>query len=523
MNSWCGIPTRLAALATIAVFAAGWLAGQTALGEDSAARSERFDGLIEALNASSGRRSSILETIYSELRGPDGREMQETLREALSRQNSLILQGVVEAMAMLGDARDVANLEALLATTGSLEVKTAVIRLLPAFCLQSERARFNYINYAVGYERVARPEVLEPLRRPPLTRRGRMDTTRERLQGRVIRGIALQFDPVGAALRYIDDLLYSQAARRAVVHFVGDSLGNDPGRWARIWAAQGGDMDLRTPDEVEEIRLTALRALSDMGAEGLPELIDAFTILFSAGGEVLQQAALDTMAVMCRTAFDGYPSLSAMNFGAEDAVEAENWRRRRYASTANLAVYASETAGGMLNGNLDTAVFTSAATCIGAALSYPPDYPDPDGSLVRSRELGLARLERMLMMPDITREKRAAVVLALGDIGAERAVRAIVSIIASPYCSPDAGIEGSRMAEAAIDALRATATGSHDGRDAARRAFLGLLTDERVFPPLRAGAPPVGLTHMVLWRVQRLAKSNDITLDPELWRGRLGW
>jgi HEAT repeat protein len=491
--------------------------------EDAEARAERFDGLIESLNASSSARMGVLETIYNELRGPDGREMREALRAALSRDNTLILQGVVEAMAMLGDPRDVANFEALLATSDKPEIKTAVIRLLPAFCLMSERARFNYINYAIGYERVARMDVLEPLRRPPLTRRGRLDQTLERLQDRVVRRLAAQFDPVNAALAYIDDPLYGQAARRTVAHFVGASLGNDPDRWAGIWAAQTGGMDMLAEDEVEEIRLAALLSLADMGAEGLPEVIDAFRLLFLTGGDVLMQAAFDAMAVMCRTMFDGYPTLSAMNWAAEDAVEAENWRLRRYASTANLAAYAAETAGITLRGDLDTAVFTSAVGCLGAALSYPAGYPDPEGVLAENRKLGLVRLERTMMMWDVSPEERNAAALALGEIGEERAVRALSSIIDSPYCSPEAGIDGTRMAESAIDSLRNIAVGGQNGRDAARAALLGLLADDRVFPPLRAGAPPVGLAHMALWKLQRLARSNDTALDAAAWKQRLGW
>ncbi len=491
--------------------------------EDADARAERFDGLVESLNATSAGRMKILEIIYNELRGPDGREMHETLRSALSRENILIQQGVVEVMAMLGDPRDMTDFEALLATSDRLEVKTAVIRLLPAFCLTSERARFNYINYAIGYERVARVDVLEPLRRPPLTRRGLFNPNLEELRRRVVIRLARQFDPVRAALRYIDDPALGPAARRTVAHFVGNALGSDPARWAVIWAAQGGDMTLLAPDEVEEIRLAAIASLSDMGAEGLPEAIEAFTLLFSTGDDVLRQAAFDAMSVMCRTAFEGQPMLSAMSSTVEDAVDAENWRRRRYDSTVNLAAYAAETAGSMLRGDLDTAVFTSAVACLGAALSYPAGYPDPGDVLSKNRELGLARLERTVMMWDVSPDERNAAALALGEIGAERAVRALSSIIDSPYCSPGAGIDGTRMADAAINALRNIAVGGHDGRDAAREALLALLSDERLFPPLRAGTPPVGLAHMALWKLQRLARSNDADLDAMVWRRRLGW
>lgn len=491
--------------------------------EDAAARADRLNGLIESLNASSERRARVLESIYNELRGPDTREMQEMLRESLFRSNSLILQGVIEAMAMQGDARDMASLEALLATSDKLEVKVLILRLLPAFTLGSERARFNYINYAAGYSRVPHPSVLPPLRRPPLTRRGRLDPAQERLQNRVVRILCGQFDPVGAALRYLDDRLYGQAARRVVVHYVGNGLGNDPGRWARIWAAQGESMASRAPEEVEEIRLAALLSLSDMGAEGLPEVIAAFRRLLSAGGPILEQASFEAMAAMCRNAFGEFADLSAMNFDAEDAVEAENWRNRRFASAAGMGAFAAGSACDHLVGGMDAGGFVAAADCLGAALSYPDAFPDPDGRLAAARAGGLTVLEHLLLMPDLGREKRSAAAAALGVIGAERAVAALAGILDSPYASPDFGAEGMRLAEAAVDALRDAAMGGHDGRNAARAALLSLIDDPRTYPPLRAGTPPMRLAHMALWRLQALARSTDATLDRELWRNRLGW
>lgn len=504
-------------------FAAALLPPTAAGAEAGIPLAERFEGLIESLDAPSQRRARVLETIYSELRGPHGRELQELLRESLTRGNTFILAGVVEAMAMLGDPRDVANLDALLATSSRLEVKTLVIRLLPAFCLPAERARFNYIAYAAGHERVARPGVLEPLRRPPITRRGRLDVSLERLQGRVIRSLAAQFDPVAAALGYANDMLYGAAARQTVVHYAGDALGNDPERWTGIWASQGDDMALQSAGEIEEIRMAALVSLADMGAEGLPEVIAAFRIVESSDDGVSRQGAFDAMAIMCRAGFQTNQALAAMDFAAEDEATAESWRRRRYASNANLAVFAAGSATKTLSEGGDAAVFASAAACLGAALSYPAGFPDPDGAMAAARAKGLRLLERLLLMPDISREKRAAVALALGDIGAAHSVAAVAGIIDSPYCSPEFGEDGARMAEAAIDALRDIATGAHEGRDEARRVLVGLLRDGRMYPPLRADALPVGLAHMVLWRLQRLARSTDISLEPEVWKARLGW
>ncbi len=492
--------------------------------EEAELRAERFDGLIESFNTSSANRARTLETVYNELRGPHAREMQTMLRNTLSRSNTLILQGTVEALAMLGDPTDLVAIEALLATTDKLEVKTLTIRLLPAFCLTgSERARFNYISYAAGYTRVPSASVLEPLRRPPLTRRGRLDQAKEQMQTRVTRILAGQFDPVGAAMPYVDDRLYSQAARSTIVHYAGEALGNDPSLWSRIWAAQGRDIAYAAPDEVEEIRLSALASLADMGAEGIPELLDAFSRLFSSDSEVLGQAGFETMTTMCSSGFADYEPLAGMNFSRDDALEAENWRERRFASMRRLSIFATTKAAEALPRARDAGVFSAAASCMAAALSYPADFPDPDGLLAAAREAGLNELERMLLMPDLSREQRAAVAMALGEAGSERAVASIRSILFSPYSSPEFGPDGLRMAEAAVDALRQTAIGNQSGRDMARALLLELLGDERMYQPVRPDTPPVGLAHLVLWRLQRLARSTDTSFDPQAWQSRLGW
>lgn len=493
--------------------------------EDSRSRLQRFDGLIESLNASSDRRAGVLDVIYNELRGPDTLEMQETLRDALSRSNTLILQGVVEALAMFGDARDVGNLETFLAVSGKMDAKLLTIRLLPAFCLgHSERARFNFIRHAAGYDRVAAPGVLEPLRRPPLSRRGRLEPAREDLRNRVTRALARQFDPVADALRYLDDRIHGPAARAVVAHYVGNALGADPSRWRQIWAAQGSDVPLLVPDEVEELRLAALLSLSDMGAEGLPEVVEALRALFERGGETLRQAAFDASAVMCRVGFGQFEALRSMKFDVEDAAGAGGWRDRRHASSVNLAVFIAGAAlAGLFAPEADASVFVAAADALGAALSYPADFPDPDGRLGAARLEGLEGLERLLFMPDMSQRKRSAVVLALGELGAARGVDAIAGILDSPYASPEYGPEGIRLAESAVDALRDVAAGDREGRDAARGKLLLLLSDARAYPSRRADAPPTGLAHMALWRLQRLARSNDSSLDAELWRKRLGW
>ncbi|MDR1518746.1 MAG: hypothetical protein LBU23_01190 [Planctomycetota bacterium] len=486
-----------------------------------AERSQRFLDMIDALDAVSARRAPVIEAIYQELLGQNGGEMRETLRSALSSRNILILQGVAEAMAMAGNPDDLPALEALLATCANLEVKCLVLRMLPAFCLAVPgRARLNYIRYAAGHERLAKAAVLAQLRSPPLDRRGRLLSRVENLRGRAARAIILQFNPVGAAIRYLEDRRYRAAAAETVRHYIANALGNDLARWPRVWESQGGNLEFLVPDEVEEIRLAALQSLSDMGAEGLPETLQALGRL-PAGNGALDQAVFETLAGMCSAALSNYPALAAMEATGDEA--AGNWRDRFISSTVALALFARERADGALTPGRDAASFAAAAACLGIAISIPKGFPDPDGALARAAEAGLDRLETLLTRPELPPAGRAALLGALGAHGGERAVAAIAGLLASPYVSPEAGGSGLAVAEAAVNSLGNAAANRDGGDPAARAALLALLADRRTYPPTRPGKPPIGLAHLALWRLQRLAKSTDTRLDAGIWRLRLGW
>jgi hypothetical protein len=482
---------------------------------------DRREELIESLNAASAGRAAVVDAIHGELRGPDGGRMREALLAALFRSNFLIQRGAAESLARRGDPDDLPWLEALLATSANLEVKCLLLRLLPAFCLAGqERARIAYLRHATDPGSDSSRGLLAPLRRPPLDRRGRLAPRLEYLRRRVLLAILAQFDPVGAAIGRLEEPRFRDAALATVVHYVGGGLGNDPSFWARIWAASGAAMAVKVPDELEEIRLNALQSLQDMGAEGLPETIGALDGLLSGSG-ILSQAVFDALAGMCAAAFANYPPLAGP--GLDLAGAGEVWRDRVLASSLNLAVFAAGKAAEALAPSGDPGLFAAAAACLGTVLAPPPGFPDPEGRLAGAAGIALARLESLLTLPDLPRENREAALRALGACGAPRAVAAILGLLDSPYASPGAGSRGLRLAEAAVDSLRDAASGPGAGREAARAALLALLSDNRGFPPVRPGQPPIRLAHLALWRLRRLAKSTDTGLDAESWRLRLGW
>ena len=515
---------RAAVLAIAAALALTAAEGCAAAGVLPEGRNSRVDDLIDSLNAPSLGRAAAVDALYQELRGSNARDVHEALRAALSRRNILIVEGTAEVLAMLGDPDDLPELEATLATNAGMEVKCLVLRLLPAFSLGgSERARLGYIRHAAGYEPFANPSLLAILRRPPLDRRGRLLYQLEHLRSQIERAIVLQFDPIGAALRYIGDRRRHREAMATVTHYVGGSLGNDPSLWARVWEARGRSMETAMPDEMREIRMAALQSLADLGAEGTPGTLAALSRLLGKEDGVMRQAVFDALAAMCSAAYTAYPALAGMSeYDIEETTRI--WRSRFLASSATLTVFAGENAARALSREEKTALFASAAACLGTALSFPADLPDRDGAVARMADAGLSKLETLLTAPVMSRECRVAVLRALGECGGARATTAIAGLLNSPYASPDTAADGLRLAEAAVDSLRAVAVGDRNGGGLeAREILLALLSDKRVYPAQHPEKPATGLAHLVLWRLQRLVKSTDTSLDADAWRIRLGW
>lgn len=489
--------------------------------EDAVARSERILGLVESLNAGSSRRDEVLGVIYNELRGENAGEMRAALKNGLVHGNMLVQIGVVEAMAMIGDVRDLYELELALEGNSRFDVRRAILRMLPAFQLwNNERARFAYIRYVNEGGRVRNPAALAPLRRPPFNRRGKLDPAQDLLRADLAEMTLAMFDPITASIGHIFDAVYGETAREGVVQYTGTSLGNDPRLWAEVWQTLAADLALANAGEIEEIRLAALATASDLGIEGIPLTIDRFAYLFSLGETLLDQSGLETLASMCRSAYDELDLLASEDYRIISGDQEKAWRERRAASAARLARFTIDESLKRID---DPALTLTAINAVGVASSFPETIPDPDGALVAGRTEAASRLALSSMSPTSSISVRRASLEALGEIGSERAVGVLEEIIRSPYASPESGRNGQDIAAAAIDALARIASGAAPGASAAGRLLLALLADGREFPPVKAGVPPTKIGHLVMWRLQRLAKTSDISLDAQFWQTRLGW
>ncbi len=493
------------------------------LAEDAAARSERIQSLVESLNAGYSRRAQVTAQIYNALRGDDAAEMRAALTDGLYHGNLLVQMGVVETMAMAGDLRDVDDLATVLETTRRFQVRTSILRFLPAFLLwNNERARLAFVRYVNEGGATGDAQALAQIQAPPLTRRGRIDPVRDELFSRIADLVIRQFDPVKTAITHVSDPLVGEEAKAAVLSYVGSALGNDPGRWQEVWQTLERDLPLANADEVEEIRMYALAALAEIGAEAQPEVIDSLNYLFSFEQPVLTQAIYKTLAAMCRSAYAELRLVNDPDFGMRSGEAESAWLERRQRSAERLALYAPEIAGkGMNNANVSVAL--AAIECLGAAVSYPLELLNSDGAYEEARKKAVEELALSAMSPDVTTDVRRAVITALGETGAGEAVGVVEEILASPYSRAGLTPEGEQIAESCVAALVALATGQGDGANAARNSLLDLLHDDRSFPPLKAGVPPVRMGYLVMWRLQRLASTGEISLDREFWQSRLGW
>lgn len=484
---------------------------------------ERFTGLVESLNAGSARRETIAAQIYNELRGENAGEMRAALKNGLFYGSLLIQLGVVESLSMQGDLRDLYDLDLALAINRRFEVRTTILRRLPAYQLwNNERSRLAYLRYVDEDQASVNASALARLRRPPLTRRGRLDPVQDRLRADIAGMAVKMFDPITASLAYVTDPLHGIEARDAIIYYVGSALGNDPNNWREVWRTLSSDMKLANAEEIEEIRLAALATLTDLAAEALPELTAGLTFLLSLDQPLVDQAVMRAMSSLCRNAYDEAVLVSDPEFRMADGPEENAWRQRRLASAARGAGFALDAALERLDADAPALVL-AATDCVGAAGSYPPLIPDPDGGLAAKRAAAAANLSRIAMDPSSAATPRLAALKALGEIGARQAVEVVGEILASPYSAPEANRDGLDVAEASVAALVAVAAGGAEGSADARSRLLLLLSDERSFPSTKAGVPPTRMGFLVMWRLQRLAKTSEISLDADFWRKRLGW
>ncbi len=510
----------------IVVFAIGLfgaLVTVSAAAEDFQARAERIGGLVESLNTGSIKRETVVSDIYNELRGENALQMKQALKAGLYQGGLLVKLGVVESLAMLGDPRDLEDLEKTLEVSEHFAIRTTIIRLLPAFLLNNtERARIAFVRYIYEGRDTPDPAVMTPLRRPPLTRRGRYDQRQDDLALRISRIILKQFDPIGSALQHINDPLYGERARRTALAYTGSALGNNPREWNDIWQGIAIHMNPKHPEEIEEIRLAVLSAMSDMAMEGTQNVTDALDFVLSVRSPVIELGVLETLVTICRSSYERAAMVMSPEYGMEDGNEEVAWKERFLESTLRIGEYAIKTAAARLS-NQEKSIALAAINCIGAAGSVPENLPGAGAILDDALPMLIRSLAQISMAPDIDSTKRKAALQSLGEIGTSSSVAVIREILNSPYASPETGADGQSIAEASVAALFAVIATGREGDADAKQLLLALLQDDRQFISPKPNVEPTLMGHIVMWRMQRLAKSGELTLDPAFWAPRLGW
>ncbi|MDR0362416.1 MAG: hypothetical protein LBJ46_07015 [Planctomycetota bacterium] len=484
---------------------------------------DRFGLLVEALDAESSSRERILGSIDNELRGPEAAQMRAALRAGLREGGLLIRLGSAEALAMHADPSDVPLFRSILGASGNVVLKTAMIRLLPAFALGNrERARFQYIRAVASGDGRLDPQVAAALRSPPFTRRGRLDPGLVRLRREIAAAIAGQLDPIGAMIGHIADPRLAAEARGAVRKHVAGALGADPANWRAVWDGHAADIPLQHAGEIAEIITVAVQTIADFGEPPDRGILDEIGGLVGPGDALAAQAGLAALADLC-AAVSGL----AMSFepdgppGGEWTGDERAWLAETRRRAAALRLFA---AGAARRALADPAspVVRAAVNALGAAIDNR-NMPPGDPELAAMVDGAVDELGEIVLSAGLPDGLRAAVTAALGRSGTDGALDAVLETLASPYSSPDSGRGGLAVAEACVASALDIAGGSGSGRDRARTAVLALLESGVKFPAANADAPPVTMGHLVLWRLQRAARSGDISFEPGFWRSRLGW
>lgn len=475
--------------------------------------------LVDSLNAGSRTRAQVIDKIAQELAGPNRMAMQAMLFDGLENKGLLIKLGCVEALARRGQAADAVALTKVLPLLAQTEVRIKIIRLLPAFYLHSdERLRRAFIEAVDNQQGRIDKSLLDRLRLPPESRRGRFLPEQDEMRLIVERAIAGQLDPIATIIAQPDR---GPSAREAISRYAGQTLGRDPAQWGTVWKQEGIRDNLPGATDLEEITLAALETLGEVGAEGTPAVLDDFRRLLSRNDDKTDTAALETLTQMCdnsRTSIAPAVDPSKLRERDKPLADAEAaWRARRLKDADALSAMAFETAMARLDAKSPD-VRAAAAICLASA--WPPQENGKDDA---QRALAATQLCFRLALPNEEPKVRRAIVAALGKLPGLETVDTLNRLLDSPYVDASQGRDAMALTIAVAEALAEIALSSGPGNIQARQALLSRLGDDRKLSGGQDGNLSVTVGHVILWRLQRIAKTGEAERNPDFWRLRMGW
>lgn len=477
-----------------------WALDESRLGPAELNALTQFRADAFGLDGAARVRALAIRRLVDACRGPHARLARQVVAESCDPARPVMARGAVGVLARLGDADALAVVERGLPFFVDPALRAHALRSLPAFLHpRDEAVRRRWMEFIEKGGDRADDALRTLLRQPPRPRLGRtVDPDADARRHRVLRLLAHHADPVAVALASMASPGGQARAMAVVRHYVGPSLGRDPARWAALWA--GGDFGYtrETASAVRDVRRVILVTLGDLGADALPEVLDALRKMADGSDQ-----AIDRELVL-RTLRDVARAECVRTRAAPDDVHI----RARHAALVDTV----RTLGrAELSAHGPSSVRAQAALALASVCGLSAAGEDAGAS----RET-VERLRRFALR-ERDADVREAVVQALADIGDADAV-ALLAMLLDQWAfegAADARHDGGRIAARGLAALVEVALNADcTGAPAARAALRTLLTRHDTPSGASAGTTLGTLTVSALQRAT--GRSTDAR-DPSAW------
>ena len=189
------------------------------------------------------------------------------LKEALSKKNMQISEGVIEIFSRVADPEVIPTLQDELLYNLYLDVRRSIIIHLPAFCISDEDKRYEIVNMFENSEYDLPPRLLGALRMPPVSSiTGEYDSTvEESTRRRVEASLAWQLEPVEAIINFGLENDNQDRALTILKKMLGVDVGHNKNSWIEFWRSRGRTYESPIQDE---IFTTQVLACEDAGKSG---------------------------------------------------------------------------------------------------------------------------------------------------------------------------------------------------------------------------------------------------------------
>ena len=474
-----------------------------------------INNLIKGLDSSFSFRQTYIRKLVDLSESGHRELLMSLLKEALSKKNMQISEGVVETFARIADPEVIPTLQDELLYNPYMDVRRSIIIHLPAFCISDKELRYEILDIFESGEYTVPSRLLTAMREPPVSvLTGEYDSTvEEATRIRVESSIAWQLEPVEAIINFGLENDNQDRALYILKKILGVNLGHNKNSWIEFWRSRGRTYKSPIQDEIFATQILSCKMLANLGAEGTELLVNHILWNMSTPYNTVRQGVLSMLEAIMEFSYEEIKvHMDMLESGVEFQPE-KIWRERKIEANKRLINTVFVVAEDYLS-DKSFDIRLAIVDCLGATHS----------------QQAIKYITKVLRRDSQRQQMRIHIARALGRIGGDEAVRILRLMaeyrgIAVKY---ELQIQEYQRVKAALEALGKIVEIGLNNKDSkektatARKSLdllLKSLVDQRIFSGAVAGGSSD--SHKVAFYarsvLQRVFNNASMSYDPKYW------